>query len=155
MQAHNNILLHLTLQPAPDSNLPAHDIGPELAAYVRALLDNLEASPIAIGATSTELTIVAPLPICMSTAHLVFCIKRGTERWLTQQCTAQRAFLWAPGFRALSVDRASLAALIRGLQDRATYCEPPNFDAQPSEPQARNDYEHPPRSKSSDQPATN
>ena len=155
MPAHNNILLHLTLQPAPGSSLPAHDIGPELAAYVRALLDNLDASPIVIGATSTELTIVAPLPLCMSTAHLVFCIKRGTERWLTQQCTSQRVFLWAPGFRALSVDRACLAALIRGLQDRATYCEPPSFDAQASEPQARNDLEHPPLSKSSVQPATN
>lgn len=155
MSAHNNILLHLTLQPAPRSNLPAHDIGPELAAYVRALLDNLDASPFAIGATSTELTIVAPLPLCMSTAHLVFCIKRGTERWLTKQCTSQRAFLWAPGFRALSVDRASLAALIRELQHRATYCEPLSFDAQASEPQARNEFQHPPLSKSSEQPATN
>ena len=129
MPDHNNILLHLTLEPAPGSSLPASDIGPELAAYVRALLDNLDASPVAIGATSNELTIVAPLPLSMSTSHLVFCIKRGTERWLNQQCDAQHAFLWAPGFRALSIDRSSLTALIRGLQQRATYCEP----ASPSE----------------------
>ena len=129
MPDHNNILLHLTLEPARGSSLPASDIGPELAAYVRALLDNLGASPVAIGATSNELTIVAPLPLTMSTSHLVFCIKRGTERWLNQQCDAQHAFLWAPGFRALSIDRSSLIALIRGLQQRATYCEP----ASPSE----------------------
>lgn len=129
MPDHNNILLHLTLDPAPGSSLPASDIGPDLAAYVRALLDNLDASPVAIGATSHELTIVAPLPLSMSTSHLVFCIKRGTERWLTQQCDAQCAFFWAPGFRAISIDRTSLTALIRGLQQRSTYCEPANLSA--------------------------
>ena len=137
MPDHNNILLHLTLEPAPGSSLPASDIGPELAAYVRALLDNLDASPVAIGATSNELTIVAPLPLSMSTSHLVFCIKRGTERWLTHQCDAKRAFFWAPGFRALSIDRTSLNALIRGLQQRSTYCEPASPIARTSAPSAR------------------
>lgn len=137
MPDHNNILLHLTLEPAPGCSLPASDIGPELAAYVRALLDNLDASPVAIGATNNELTIVAPLPLSMSTSHLVFCIKRGTERWLKEQSEAQHAFLWAPGFRALSIDRSSLTALIRGLQQRATYCEPESPCAFTGTPAAR------------------
>lgn len=124
MPAHNHILLHLSLEPVAGSSLPAGDIGPELAAYVRALLDNLDASPVAIGASSNELNIVAPLPLAMSTAHLVFCIKRGTERWLSEQCAHTRTFFWAPGFTAHSVDRTSLTELIRGLQRRATYCEP-------------------------------
>jgi len=129
MPAHNHILLHLTLEPVAGSSLPASDIGPELAAYVRALLDNLDASPVAIGASSNELNIIAPLPLAMSTAHLVFCIKRGTERWLSEQCAPTRTFYWAPGFSAHSVDRTSLTALIRGLQRRATYCEPANINA--------------------------
>lgn len=124
MPAHNHILLHLTLEPAPGSRLRPADIGPELAAYVRALLDNLDASPIVIGASSNELTLVAPLPRTMSTAHLVFCIKRGTERWLTQRSDAQRNFAWTPGYRALSVDRTSLTTLVRELQLRAAYCDP-------------------------------
>lgn len=137
MPAHNHILLHLTLEPVAGSSLPASDIGPELAAYVRALLDNIDASPVAIGASSNELTIVAPLPLAMSTAHLVFCIKRGTERWLGQQCAPTCTFLWAPGFTAHSVDRTSLTTLIRGLQRRATYCEPASINAPDATKQIR------------------
>jgi hypothetical protein len=138
MPAHNHILLHLTLEPASGSRLRPADIGPELAAYVRALLDNLDASPIVIGASSDELTLVAPLPRNMSTAHLVFCIKRGTERWLTQRSATQRNFLWAPGYRALSVDRTSLTTLIRELQLRAAYCEPAPTTSQPTDPATSN-----------------
>ncbi len=139
MPAHNHILLHLTLEPAPGSRLRPADIGPELAAYVRALLDNLDASPIVIGASSDELTLVAPLPRTMSTAHLVFCIKRGTERWLTQRSATERNFSWAPGYRALSVDHTSLTSLIRALQLRATYCDSVPTNAQSSAPTPRTD----------------
>jgi hypothetical protein len=138
MPAHNHILLHLTLEPAPGSRLRPADIGPELAAYVRALLDNLDASPIVIGASSNELTLVAPIPRTMSTAHLVFCIKRGTERWLTQRSATQRNFTWAPGYRALSVDRTSLTTLMRELQLRATYCDPAPTTSQLAEPATPN-----------------
>lgn len=115
MHQADHILIHLTLEPAANHALPAAELGADLAAYVRALLDNLDASPVVIGASSHELTLVAPLPPTMSTSHLVHCIKQGTEPWLNR--TADRTeFRWAPGYRALSVDLRSLAVTIRRIR---------------------------------------
>ena len=119
MQRADHVLIHLTLEPAQGQTLPPSPLGVELAAYVRALLENLDAPPIVVGASETELTLVAPLPATMSTSHLVFCIKQSSERWL-QQTTDSPDFRWAPGYRALSVDLRTLAVTIRRIRRSST-----------------------------------
>lgn len=121
----DHVLIHLTLTPEDDQHLPVPSFGDELAEYVRALLETLDAPPVVVGASPNELTLVAPLPHTMSTSHLVFCIKTGTERWL-RQITQPRQFRWAPGYRAVSVDLRSLAITIRRIRRMtpAQRCQP-------------------------------
>lgn len=123
MQPAHHLILHLTLEPDSTSTLP-HCTGADLAAYVRALLETLSTPAWAIGATPTELTLVVSLPSTMSTAHLVYCIKRSTERWMASHAPSQPPFRWRPTYSALTIDLRTLAQAIRSVQTRATASQP-------------------------------
>lgn len=118
MQPANHLILHLTLEPETGSPTP-NCAGADLAAYVRSLLDTLGTSAWAIGATPTELTLVVSLPHTMSTAHLVYCIKRSTERWLAINAPTNPPFRWRAAYSALTIDLRTLADAIRSVQARA------------------------------------
>lgn len=117
MRQPDHLLLHLILEAEQPGTLPDCSAA-ELAAYVRALLETLGSNALAVGATRCELTIVTSLPRTMSTAHLVHCIKRGTERWLNAQPSVANPFRWQSGYSAMTVDLRTLAETVREIHSR-------------------------------------
>lgn len=123
MRQPDHLLLHLIIEAEQPGMLPDCSAA-ELAAYVRALLETLGSNALAVGATHSELTIVTSLPRTMSTAHLVHCIKRGTERWLNAQPSRATPIRWRPGYRAMTVDLRTLADTVREIHARTARAQP-------------------------------
>ena len=73
---------------------------------------------LAVGGIEDHLHILLSLPATIDVAKAAQLIKGGSSKWLNDKYFKQREFAWQEGYGAFGVNRSSIAAVRRYIQNQ-------------------------------------